>query len=109
MKENVKTISELLIRSSSTIVSSKLSIVNPSLGIRIASSFCSDYIDSYFHKKINYFKLEVPETKLRYWINVISLLYENTLKQSVLDEKIDDKEAVELEKFYNIYLDKEVK
>ena len=34
------------------------------------------------------------------------LLYEKTLKQSVLDKKIDEKETQELKKIYKHYLDK---
>ena len=32
-------------------------------------------------------KLKIRYTKLRDWINVITLLYEKTLKQSVIDKK----------------------
>ena len=51
-------------------------------------------------------KLKIRYTKLRDWINVITLLYEKTLKQSMIDKKIDEKEAQELKKIYNHYLDK---
>ena len=34
------------------------------------------------------------------------MLYEKTLKQSMVDKKIDEKEAQELKKIYNHYLDK---
>ena len=34
------------------------------------------------------------------------MLYEKTLKQSVIDKKIDEKEALELKKIYNDYIDK---
>ena len=51
-------------------------------------------------------KLTIRYTKLRDWINVITLLYEKTLKQSMIDKKIDEKEAQELKKIYNHYLDK---
>ena len=33
-------------------------------------------------------ELKIRYTKLRDWINVISLLYEKTLKQSMLDESM---------------------
>ena len=39
-------------------------------------------------------------------LNAIDLLYEKTLKESMLDKKIDEKEAQELKKIYNHYLDK---
>ena len=51
-------------------------------------------------------KLKIRYTKLRDWINVITLLYEKTLKQSMVDKKIDQKEAEEFKKIYNHYLDK---
>ena len=35
-----------------------------------------------------------------------TLLYEKTLKQSMVDKKIDEKESQELKKIYNHYLDK---
>ena len=34
------------------------------------------------------------------------LLYEKTLNQSMVDKKIDEKEALELKKIYNHYVDK---
>ena len=51
-------------------------------------------------------KLKVRYTKLRDWINVITLLYKKTLKTSPIDKKIDQKEAEELKMIYNHYLDK---
>ena len=45
-------------------------------------------------------------TKIGNWIKVITLLYEKTLKESMVDKKIDEKEAEELRKTYNHYLDK---
>ena len=51
-------------------------------------------------------KVKIRYTKLRDWINVITLLYEKTLKTSMIDQKIDEKEANELKKIYNHYIDK---
>ena len=51
-------------------------------------------------------KSKIWYTKLRDWIKVITLLYEKTLKTSVVDKKFDQKEAEELKKIYNLYLDK---
>ena len=42
-------------------------------------------------------------------IKLISLLYEKILKQSMVDKKIDEKEALGLEKINNHYLDKRKK
>ena len=49
-------------------------------------------------------KLKIRYTKLKDWINVITLLYEKSLKQSMVDKKIDEKEAHELKKIYNHYI-----
>ena len=83
-----------------------MGLINPGVGIIILSStalltsiailITNEYIS----------KLKIRYTKLRDWINVITLLYENTLKQSMIDKKIDEKEAQELKKMYNHYIDK---
>ena len=44
-------------------------------------------------------KLEIKFSKLRDWVNVNTLLNEKTLKNSMDDTKIDEKEAEELRKF----------
>ena len=64
------------------------------------SSFSSLITHEYFSK------LKTRCTKIRYWIIVITSLYVKTLKQSVVDKKIDEKEALDLKKIYNLYLDK---
>ena len=93
------------IASGSTKMSSALSIVNPSTGILIASSslitsiailFTNEYIS----------KCKIRYTESRNWINVISLLYLKTLKQPMVDKKIDGKEAKQTQKFQNHYFDK---
>ena len=43
---------------------------------------------------------------MRDWLIVITLLYEKTLKTSNIDKKIDEKEARELKKIDNHYIDK---
>ena len=72
-----------------------MSLINPGAGIIISSStalltsiamlFTNEYIS----------KLKKRYTKLRDSINVLSLFYEKTLKQSMVDKKIDEKEAQE--------------
>ena len=99
-------ITEILIGSASTVGSSSMAIINPAAGINISSStalltsiailITNEYIS----------KLKIRYTKLRDWINVITLLYEKTLKQSMVDKKIDEKEALELKKICNHYIDK---
>ena len=99
-------ITEMLIGSVSAVGSSSMALINPSAGIVISSStalltsiailITNEYIS----------KLKIRYTKLRDWINVITLLNEKTLKQSMVHKKIDEKEAEELKKIYNHYIDK---
>ena len=99
-------ITEILVGSGSAIGSSAMSMINPGAGIVISSSaalltsiailITNEYIS----------KLKIRYTKLRDWINVITLLYEKTLKESMIDKKIDEKEANQLKQIYNHYVDK---
>ena len=99
-------ITEILIGAGSAVSSSTLGLINPGAGIIISSStalltsiailITNEYIT----------KLKIRYTKLRDWINVITLLSEKTLKQSMVDKKIDEKEALELRNIYNHYIDK---
>ena len=99
-------ITEILVGSASAVGSSTIGLINPGVGIIISSStallnsiailITNEYIS----------KLKIRYTKLRDWINVITLLYEKTLKTSMVDKKIDEKEAQELKNVYNHYLDK---
>ena len=54
-------------------------------------------------------ELKLRYTKLRDWINVITLLYEKTLKESMIVKKIDQKEAEQLKQIYNHYIDRRKK
>ena len=99
-------ITEILVGAGSAVGSSTMGLINPGAGIIISSStalltsiailITNEYISKF---KIRY-------TKLRDWINVITLLYEKTLKESMIDNKTDEKEAQELKKIYNHYIDK---
>ena len=99
-------ITEILVGAGSAVGSSTMGLINPGAGIIISSStalltsiailITNEYIS----------KLKIRYAKLRDWINVITLLYEKTLKQSMVDKKIDEKEAQELKKIYNHYIDK---
>ena len=83
-----------------------MSLINPSIGIVLTSStklltsiailITNEYIS----------KLKLRFTKLRDWTNFITILYEKTLQQSMVDKKIDDKEAQELKKIHTDYSDK---
>ena len=92
-------ITEFLIGSGSAITSSTFSLINPSIGIPIAS--CSALLTSLAILITNEYisKLKLRYTKLRAWINFITILYEKTLNQSMIDKKIDEKEAQELKRF----------
>ena len=99
-------ISEILIGSGSAISTSTMSLKNPSIGIVSTSStallpslailITNEYIS----------KLKLRYTKPRDWINFLTILYEKTLNQSMIDKKIDEREALELKRIYNHYLDK---
>ena len=99
-------ITEILVGSGSAIGSSAMSLINPGAGIIISSStalltsiailITNEYIS----------KLKIRYTKLRDWINVITLLYEKTLKESMIDKVINQKEADQLKQIYNHYIDK---
>ena len=98
-----------MIGSGSAIGSSAMSLNKPGAGIIISSStalltsiailITNEYVS----------KLKIRYTKLRDWINVITLLYEKTLKYSMVDKKIDGKEAEQLKQISNHYIDKRKK
>ena len=99
-------ITEIMIGGGSAIGSSTMSLINPSVGIIASSStaFLSSFAILITNEYIS--KLKIRYTKLRNWINVITLLYEKTLKESMIDKKIDQKEAEQLKQIYNHYVDK---
>ena len=83
-----------------------MSMINPGAGIFISSStalltsiailITNEYIS----------ELKIRYTKLRDWINVIALLYEKTLEESMIDKVINQNEADQLKQIYNHYVDK---
>ena len=84
--------------SASTNISSTMGLFNPGAGLIISSSTAlltsiAILISNEYISKLNF-----RYTKLRDWINVITLLYEKTLKQCMVDRKIDEKESQELKK-----------
>ena len=99
-------ITEILIGSGSAIGSSAMSMINPGAGIIISSSTAS--LTSFAILITNEYisKLKIRYTKLRDWINVNTLLYEKTLKESMIDKVINQKEADQLKQIYNHYDDK---
>ena len=107
-KKKVLIKSEFSKGSSSTMVSSKLSIGNPSNGIPTASRSALITSIANFSRNENISKMKVRYTKLGDWINVITLLYEKTLEQSILYKKTVEKKAHELKAFYNENRDKRI-
>ena len=99
-------ITESLIGSGSAISTSTLGLINPGAGVIISSSTTLLTSIAFLITDEHLSKLKMRFTKLRDWINVITLLYEKTLKESVIDKKIDQKEAEQLKQIYNHYLDK---
>ena len=75
-----------------------MSLINPSIGIVLTSStalltsiailITNEYISN----------LKLCYTKLRNWIMFNTILYDKTLNQFMVDEKIDEKEDLELKK-----------
>ena len=102
-------ITETLIGSGSAISTSTMSLMKPSIGILLTSS--TALLTSLAILITNEYnsKLKLRYTKLRDWTNFLTILYEKTLNESMIDKKIDEKEASELEKKYNLYLDKRKK
>ena len=99
-------VTEILIGSGSAITTSTMSLINPSRGIVLTSSSALLTSIAILITKECISKLKIRYTKLRDWINIITLLYEKTLKESRIDKKIDQKEAEQLKQIYNHYVDK---
>ena len=97
---------EILVGAGSAVGSSTMGII--SLGPAIVISSSTALLTSIAILITNEYisKLKIRYTKLRDWINVITLLYEKTLKESMIDKKIDQKEAEQLKQIYNHYVDK---
>ena len=105
-KQILLIVTEILVGGGSAIGSSAMSLINPGAGIVISIStalltsiailITNDYIS----------KLKIRYTMLRDWINVITLLYEKTLRESMIDKVINQKESEQLKQIYNHYVDK---
>ena len=81
-------ITEILVGSGSTIATSTMGLINPSAGIIISSSTALLTSISILITNEYISKLKIRYTKLKDWINVITLLYEKTLKQSMVVKKL---------------------
>ena len=80
-------ITEILVGSGSAIGSSTMSVFNPSVGVVLTSSTALLTSVAILLTNENISKLEIRYTKLRDWINVTTLLYDKTLKESMINKK----------------------
>ena len=94
-------ISEILYGSGSAISTSTMSLINPSVGIVLVSS--SSLLASLVILITNEYisNLRSRYTKLRDWISFITILYEKTIKESMIVKKNNQKEAEHLKQIYN--------
>ena len=99
-------IKELLVRSGSGIGTSTMSLLNPSIGVVLTSSSVLLTSLAILFTNEDKSKLKIGDTKLRDCINVITLLYEKTLKEPMIDKKINEKESEQLKQICNHYIDK---
>ena len=89
-------ITEILVGAGSAVGSSSMALINAGAVIVISSS--TALLTSIAILITNEYnsKLKISYKILRDWINFITIVYEETLNQSTIDEKIDEKEALEL-------------
>ena len=84
-------ITQILVGSGSAMSTSTMSLINPSIGIVLTSSTALLTSLAILITNECISKLKLRYTKLRDWINFITILYEKTLDQSMIDKKIDEK------------------
>ena len=99
-------ITEIFIGSGSIKGASTMFLMNPSIRIVSASSTALLTSIAILIKNEYLSNIKTDNTKVPDWINVTILLYEKNIQQSMRGKKIDEKEAEELKKIYNHYLDK---
>ena len=99
-------ITEIFVGSASTIGTSTMGLIIPGAGIIISISTSLLTSIAIFLTNEYISNLKIRYTKLQNWIDVITLVNEKTLKTSMLDKKIDEKEAEVFKKICNHYLDR---
>ena len=83
-----------------------MSLINPIIGI-VLTSFTALLTSLAILITNEYIsKLILRYTKLRDWIKFLTIIYEKTLKESMIDKKIDQKEDELLKQIYNHYVNK---
>ena len=82
-----------MIDSRSPISKSTKSLKNPRIGIVLtySAALLTSLAILFTNEHIK--KLKIRYTKPRDWINFITIMYEKTLNRSMVDKKIDGKEA----------------
>ena len=102
-------ITEILVGSGSAISSSAMGLINPGAGNIIWSS--TTLLTSIATLITNQYisKVKTRFTKLRDWIIVITLLYEKTLKTSMVDKKSMRKKQWHWKKYTTFILIKDLK
>ena len=83
-----------------------MDLISPGAGIFTSS--CTALLTSIVVLITNEYisKLKIRYTKLRDWINVITLFFEEILKTSMIDKEVAQKEGEDIKKIYNHYHDK---
>ena len=92
-KEVLLIFTEILMGAASTISSSTFAILNPTAGFIISTALLTSSAILVTNDYIS--KLKIRYTNLRDWINVITSVYEKTLKTSMVDKTTDGEEALE--------------
>ena len=99
-------ITEILDGSASTVGTLSMGLINPGAGNIKSSSTALLFSIAILKANENNSKMRIRYTKRQDWLNVITLLYEKTSEQSMIDKRIDEKEAEELKMIFVHYLDK---
>ena len=97
---------EILIGSGLAITTSTLSIINPSIGLVLKNSTALLTSITILITIERISNIKIRYNRLRTWINGITFLYEKSLKTSMIDKRIDKKEALEMKKIYYLSIDK---
>ena len=81
-------------------------LINPSIGMVLTSSsaLLTSLAILITNEYVSIVKLRFTEK--RCWKIFITILYKKTLNQPMVDQKLDEKQTLELENIYNHYFDK---